>query len=482
MKRIELLSQIINSMSKAEKRYFKLYSAIQEGKKEYVFLYDQLENERAPQEVYEAFCETYGKKGFENSLQYLYKQLLNSLTLVNTQEKIQQEIFRFLSYAEILYERKIVSQALVELNRAKGLAELYEQDILLLLIRRTELKYISESGYMELTEKQLVSKQTKLNESMKITRATNMHISLFTTLQYRLNTLGEVRTKEQKEIMNDLVLSELNLVANNSHKGFESTKLHLLFQASYYLHTGSYKSAIRFYAELMDLFEAYDHLKQKPPIYYFTTIEGILNSLLVVGLYNEMLYFIDKLRQLENGNYPVDFTLKVKWTLFFYEAEYFIYNGRFDKAGILLEDQRETLFKKENLLVPENRLRLWLLTAVIHTYNLEFTAATRAMKRIFLEGKIYHVFPVFKVARLLQLLIKAESGDYELMENEIRSMKRIIRQEKQGYKTENLVFRFVRLYPIPRYEKFRNKHWKKFSKSIAGVRNNKYEIQLLRLF
>lgn len=482
MLQLHKISQIVNSMNKAEKRQFSLYSTMQKGEKGYLYLYESVEAGKDLNDIYKLFCRKYGKKSFEPSAKYLYNQLLNVLSGMNSKDNIQSEIFRLINRSTVLYERKLIKEALEELTKAKRLAKHYEQDVLLLLIRRTELKYISENDFLGLNEKQLVGKQMQINECMKYTRSTNLHISLYTTLNFRLNTLGKIRSKKQKDLMNDLVLSELNLVANNYYKGFESTKLHLLFQASYYLNTGSYKSAIRYYSELLDLFNEHDHLKQNPPIYYFTTLEGIINSLFIAGIYNEVPFFIDKLRILEKGDYPTDFLLKVKWRIFSSQAELLIRTANFTEALALIHANEEELFKKTHLLNLEAQLKLYLHALIIFLYNNDLKNARRAMRKINQEAKLFQVFPVYRAARLLNLIINVEMEEYDLLENEIRSIKRAIRQESQAYKTESLVFKYVMMHPIPKYAKMRNILWKKLEKEIIEIRGDKYEQQLLHTF
>jgi hypothetical protein len=90
--------------------------------------------------------------------------------------------------------------------------------------------------------------------------------------------------------------------------------------------------------------------------------------------------------------------------------------------------------------------------------------------------------PSFRTARLINLLIQAEAGNYDFMENEINSIKRSIRHEKQVYQTEKLVFRFVSLYPLPVYEKTRLRLWKNFQTDFLAISQNKYEHQLLKTF
>ena len=94
--------------------------------------------------------------------------------------------------------------------------------------------------------KELVSKQMQINDVMKYARNTNLHLQLYDILKYRITYKGYARSNKQKENLNDLVLSELNLIANHSYQGFEAHKLHLLFQATYYLNAGNYKSAVSY--------------------------------------------------------------------------------------------------------------------------------------------------------------------------------------------------------------------------------------------
>lgn len=182
---------------------------------------------------------------------HLYRVIMDCLVHLRKKEDVQATIFNYITKADILFERELFEEAFNQLNKAQKLAATYENDPLLLLIRRTELKYLSSLGFNEISERELVNKQMKINDIMKYSRNINLHLQLYDILKHRIANKGYIRSEKQKDNLNDLVLSELNLIANNSYKGFEARKLHLLFQATYYLNTGNYKSAIRFYQELI---------------------------------------------------------------------------------------------------------------------------------------------------------------------------------------------------------------------------------------
>lgn len=485
MKSIPISDQLIllaQSLSKAEKRYFRLYANLQSGEKNYMTLFDLINKGIPTDEIYNCYCQTQNHQSFEMAAKHLYRVLLDCLVRLREKQDIQTTIFNYITKAGILFERELFDAAFAELEKAKKLAITYENDPLLLLIRRTELKYLSTLSFEGVSERELVNKQMKINDVMKYARNINLHLQLYDILKHRITYKGYARSEKQKEDLNDLVLSELNLIANNSYQGFEARKLHLLFQATYYLHTGNYKSAIRFYQELIALFEANRHLILNPPIYYLSAIQGILDSLHVAGLYSEMPFFITRLKEIGQSNYATEFVLEVQAQVYLYELAGLLNTGRFDEAFALKESNGHCLFKKIALLRLETQLRLYLSTSILFLSLGDLSMARKSMKKIFGSGKQYHTLPSYKTARLINLLIQAESGNYSLFENEINSIKRNIHYEKRTYRTEKLLFRFVMAYPLPAYQKSRDKLWLQFQKEFASIRQDKYEKQLLKTF
>ena len=79
-------------------------------------------------------------------------------------------------------------------------------------------------------------------------------------------------------------------------------------------------------------------------------------------------------------------------------------------------------------------------------------------------------------------MLQAELGNFELIQNEINSIKRAIHSEKQVFTTEKIVFRFTLAYPLPVYEKTRMQLWSQFKKAFAAIENDKYEQNLLQTF
>lgn len=472
------LFTLVKSLTKAEKRYFRLSARLQEGEKRYLFLFNRMDMASSVEEACRSFGDAYPGSSLEMAVKYLYAELLDCLLRLRDKQDVQTEIMNDLSKAGILFAREMPEEGFSLLNKAKQLATVYEQDLLLLLVRRTELIQFGAFGFKGLNEQELVHKQMKLNEGLKYSRQINQHLQLYDVLRYRLTSKGYTRSDKQKKELNDLVLSELYLVANQAGNGFEGRKLHLLFQAAYYLHTGNFKSAIRHYRDLIGLLEANQQLLSHPPVYYLSAIQGILDSLQISGLQEEMPFFLSKLNELEAGNYPAEFIRHVHILHFLYIQSSLLQSGRIEEAARRLE-QHEVLLRKASLLGLDEQLRL-LLSAVKTNLCLDDLAqARRWMTRILGAGKMFHSLPDFRMARLLNLLIQAEVKNEEFLVSEIQSIKRSIRFEKKEYKTESLLFKFLVMYvrgmALERLELM-------VRKVGDPIRRDKYERQLLKSF
>ena len=228
-----------------------------------------------------------------------------------------------------------------------------------------------------MSEKQLVEKQMKVNETFKHLRSANQHMQLYDILKYRALYRSKVRSEQECQSLNDLVLSELHLIANNTYNGFEVDKLHQLFQSTYFLQSGNYKAAIRIYQQLLELFDHNPGRMLNPPLHYLDAVLGVLDSLLSAGLYDEMPFFIAKLHRLTESDYPQEFVRKVLAYIYIYDSFRLINCGAFADAQELYKLHEETLFRKLSQQKLDVQLLLQLNLVVLHLVPLSETARSK---------------------------------------------------------------------------------------------------------
>ncbi len=150
---------LVKSLSKAEKRNFKLYSKRIGGNETMKFLqvFDVLERQQEENEN-----ELFGRliaierKQFPNIKRHLYKQILVSLRLIHINKDTSIEVREHIDFAKILYGKGLYHQSLKILLRAKRIAEKNDLDLLILEIiefqKMIEARHITRTGALKNVE------------------------------------------------------------------------------------------------------------------------------------------------------------------------------------------------------------------------------------------------------------------------------------------------------------------------------------------
>ena len=145
----DYLVQLINSLSKAEKRSFRLFVTRNQISEDILFLqlFDELS--RAKKYNEEAVLDKIPgikKRQLSNLKAHLYKQLLICLRLLARSNNVEIDVRERLDYARVLYDKGLYRQSLDILAKTKGIAMRHNYYVLALNVLDFE-KFI-ESQYI----------------------------------------------------------------------------------------------------------------------------------------------------------------------------------------------------------------------------------------------------------------------------------------------------------------------------------------------
>lgn len=161
------LWRLIKSMTKAEKRNFKLFAkrggATQTNK--FIKLFDVLDRMAQPDDGIVMKRLTLSPVQFSNLKQHLYQQLLTSLRLIYIVKEIDIEIREQIDFTRILYGKGHYLDALRTLERAKAKAVTHNQDLLHLEI--LEFQKLIEARHVTLSLQEDNKLDVLLNESAR---------------------------------------------------------------------------------------------------------------------------------------------------------------------------------------------------------------------------------------------------------------------------------------------------------------------------
>jgi hypothetical protein len=472
---------MVHSMTMAEKKAFRTRSYRKKTTPGYLKLYNTIVESPnlPPAQIKASFLAGCPEATFETSVKYLLDLLLDTMLELRRDQDSFYMLFNKILKARILYEKSLFDECFELLNIVMLQAEKYENFYALLLAERLELEYLLALNFPNLSEKEILKKQYRITESINYLRKINEQSSLYEILKHRVVNKGYARSQKQKNELNDLIFSELSIVASFGPENFEISKLHQLFQSNYLISVGDFKSALRSFYELNNLFEANKHLWSTPPVYYLHTLEGVLESLRSIHNYEGMTYFTEQLNKINTSS--VDFRINLTCISFLYELFPLIDRGDFAAAAALKAAYQEKLYDKMNLLSRARQAELTLYTTLIYFGNANYQKAHKFLSQIIIQGKNYYYLPLYRTIRLVNLMILFQSGDFDLIRYEIRSVNRSLSGNDKGYKIEHLLLRFF-VKPLPTLVKDRKKLWVKINRELEEIKKDVFEQQVLRIF
>jgi len=483
MAKTSSLILLVNSLTKAEKRYFKLYTSLQKGDKNYLDLFDLLGTKlyKKPAELKQEFKKKHPAASYEITSKYLYSILMEALLhLKNSGHDETVRMNNHLSMAKILFDKSLYSEGFSELKKMQKLAAKRENYIMHLSAIKLELHYRNQLNFQDLSENDLIQNQMKVSALIKSINSMHQHLSLYELLRHRHIYKGNVRTPRQKQELNDLVVSELNLMSNLSHNTFEKNKIHLLFQSSYCINVGDYKSALKTFYELNQLFEHNKHLWEESAIDYLTCLEGILDSLHTIKKYEEITFYIDKISKLEFGSNL--FSLLKYRIIFIYKVLSLTDRGLYSEALNLIDEFEDKLFKHIAILGSNIEAEVFLYIALIYFGNGNMLSAIKYLNKVLLDNNMYYKLPEYKTFRLIRLLAHYELANMDFVQYEVNSFKRQMNVRDKAFLLEKLIFRFIQETSVPLTSKKRQALWNKLQPSFEKISSDKFEIQLLKIF
>lgn len=481
MTKLQSLLLLMDSLTLSEKKVFKLKTARRKTIPDYLALYDLVEKSKNKTTEYlrKRFLATRPGAAFETTIRYLYELLLESMLELRKEQDSFYHLFNKILKARILFEKSLFDECFEILDQVMVHARKYENYYALLLASRLELEYLLALNFPNIDEKGLLHKQFEVNEALKYLRKINEQSSLYEILKHRVIYKGHARSQKQKDELNDLVYSEISIVASLNLDNFEISKLHQLFQSNYLISVGDYKSALNSYIELHNLFEANKHLWSNPPVYYMHTLEGILESLRSIHNYEGMAYFIDQLKAIEEQS--AGFRINLACIVYLYELFPFLDRGDFTSAMTLMKKNEEPLYDKLFSLNKARQAELCLYTALIYFGNSEYHKAHKFLNQIILRGKNYYYLPLYRTIRLVNLIILYKLGDFDLIQYEIRSMKRDFNYTGKNYKIEKFLFRFLNK-ELPTIPFKRKQLLERTMEEFSEIHKDVFENQILRIF
>lgn len=480
MKKVNSLILLIKTLSKAEKKAVYLDAKKTGQEKVYLNLFNliSLKGIEDASILQKEYCKKHSKISFQAEVRYLYSFILGTLTKIKINQDKSFGLYRVLLNAIILRDRNLNEDYYSMLKYLSHEAERIGDYQTLFQAERMELDFLKSDDFKNIEENDLLKKHYRLGETLTIIKQINEQSALYELLLFRIekDVKGKVGTLEPK--YKDLVISEMLLVHQLKKEVFEIQKKHQLFQALYLSNTGDYKAALNAYINLDNLFQKNRDLWHNPPIYYMNVLEGILKSLRDNKMYDQMAYFFDRLISLKHSSIP--FQTEVNCIVFIYKIDVLLRKKEYVLCLVEIDNYRESLLKRKNILSPYRYIQLSLQLAIIYLLNGKYITAQKQLVPI-INNENYSAFSLFRGVRLINLILYYERDEIDIVTSQIRSIKRKYKIMKFEPILENILFHFINMDLVSLNQIQKNRLRKQIKTEFAVLRTGRQE-ELLSIF
>lgn len=419
------LFQLIKSLSKSEKRSFKLYCSRvgESADKKHLILFDLLDKQKVFDETkILSKAKDLNPQQLSNMKAHLYIQLLRVIKLSNSKQVIDMQLRDLIDYAQLLFNKCLYKQCVKMIDKAKEIAVKNDRSILLLDLLELEKNVVSqtiESNNINRV-KGIIQETERVAESIK-------NINIFSNLSLKLNSyyanIGFIRNRKDFEDVKKYFYS--TLPTYNEKKLSFHEKLYLYFSfVGYYFFIQDFAAGHRYAKKWVRLFDDNpEMIIPKLEMY----IKG-LNSLMVAQFkqiqYNAFAETNKKLLAIP-AIAGIKITDHVRLVLFKYSytnaINLYFMRGDF-KGGISLASGiEEGLEKFMSKLNKHALIIFYYKIACLYFGNDNYKKALHWLNKIINSKDVDLREDIHSFARILSLICHYELGNEELAEYQIKS-------------------------------------------------------------
>ena len=446
----EQLFTIIKSLTKAEKRNFRLYVQRLQSNEDvlYVRLFDLLDK----MEEYEEndVLEKLGnipKSQFVNTKRHLYTQVLKSLRLIfeNIESiKVREQI----DFAHILYSKGLNLQAFKLLERVKVMMPEDGHDLLRLEI--IEFQKFIEERHITRSRKKPGKVQALLNESEKQeSRVSNL--ILLSNLKIKIHgwyiETGHVRDQKDHFQVNEYFESELRKVRITGLSVTEEIYLQQSYMWFYYILL-DFEKCHQHAEAWVNAFDQNPMLMIEDPVLYMRGLSYQLTSLYSLRDYNRYVIALKKFEAFTISHEKYfDMTGQIISFLYLYTAKinrHFL-EGSFDE-GLALVPEINRSVKRYGRFIDIHRIMVFnYKTAWLYLGSGKPSQSIEYLNKILnLQAAGHLRTDIQCYARLMHLMAHFELGHYNLLEHLVEQVGRFFNKMRDLNEVQITLFNFFR--------------------------------------
>jgi len=437
------LAKLIGSLTKSEKRYFKMFSDLQSGEKGYMKLFEAVEklgdyDDEAIRKIFEG--EDFIKR-LPAVKNYLHAQILKSLRIVHSGETVDSQLKEMIEEVFVLYEKRLYRQCSKILEKAEELAVKNQLSLAQLEINGWKERISIESQSPDVLEKNLATNIEKDLRLLELHKNSIQYRNLHNQILVMNKKIKEARTEEELAPFEDIVHDPL-LQSVEGAMSFDAK--HYFYQTHLiYNHAkGDNEKCLLYAEELLKLLEEFpDKIREKPKM-YISALHNVLLSKIQLHDYDNFEETLNKLKFFPVKSLNSEVNRFVSASIF--EMVMYLDPGRFTQSMPVRDTITEGMKKYADKINAIEEITL--LYNLFYSYfgTGEFSKALGIINQLLNEYQKELRYDVQSAVRILNLILHYELKNTMLLEYNAVSTYRFLYKSKRLYKLETIILNFIK--------------------------------------
>jgi len=480
--------QLITSLTKSEKRFFKIYSSrhVIGEKNNYVQLFEAIDR----QEVYDEneIKRRFAEEKFTNRLSvakaYLYDLILKSMSAYQSQNSIDTQIYEGLSQVKFLFNKNLYDQAKSIIDKVKRLAESYERHSIIPEIIHWEKRVYEATSFAEVDVTTLKDLQRDERAALHALDHINDLWNLQSLLYLQHVRKGIIRDKEE--------LDELENVFNASYMQFEEQHLPFWAQvlrnkiyATYFFLIRDHQSSNSYITKMVSLLESKPQIIKYDPIEYIQAVSNrlnILHSLKNIEERDEYLKKLDSLYQNINDYKSSMVQQKIFEAYHYHGMNKSIGEGEYEVGYGYLDHLKDGFEKYADTISPMGAIVLPYFAGII-SYSAGHNSEAQFWIQKAIEQESAHLRPdILSFSKIIDTIISYDLEEEEELKKKLRNLYGHLYKKDKNYQFESLLMEFIRTIQEDPSESNIKEHFRNFEEKLKVIAKDPFENKAFEYF
>ncbi len=474
------LYQLIQSLNKSEKRYFKLYAqAFVKEPSTYLQLFDAIDKAEALDE--KALIEEFDIKHFSVTKKYLFDNIVKSLRSYQAEQKPIFQILDGLKNISVLKNKGLLADAIKAYEKTeKQLKEYHLYTFLIELLTTGEFLWSAYLPNKEVSAKQEEIHQQKLLY-IEYLDAITRYRALARSIKNTIRKSRPIRNEAQAEDMQAFLAHTL-LQKKPSSQNIIARALYYECQTMCLMTLLEYNKVKVLLKEAIDLLQ---EQKEKSIVYHKTLIANLNNALLVNAKLQDDKAFWEYaeqyglLQQELNGKINHGFDVVMQKLHYNFMMHHWAEKNDFSAITEMAKEVKQFWEQEETLLDTDWKMTVAFFMTQAFFYLKEFDKALEWNMLLLEEEKNNPKLPCICNARVFNLMIHTETKNFILLNSLFRSTYRFFKKNKRLFESERALLNFFKWLGNNDMHPKLNERFLKLLDNLEKCAQNKYEQNFL---